>query len=187
MSILDSKLLLKYLAQKDNRAYRHLYHVYYTGLKVLAKGILKDEQIADDLVQEVFISLLQSSHDFKSEDEVKGFLYTALRNKCVDHFRKEKLHTKYTNEIVYTNDHLEDFWEKVLEEEVYVKLMGAINTLPSQCRMVMLLSLENLKISEIAERLQISVATVKEHKKSGKNKLLQLLNSSFFRAFIFSL
>ncbi len=187
MLISDSKLLLKYLAQKDNRAYRHLYKVYYTGLKILAKGILKDERIADDLVQEVFIALLECSYDFISIDEVKSFLYKALKNKCIDYLRKEKLHIKYTQEVVYADEHLEDFWEKVLEEEVYVKLMTAIQALPPQCRLVMLSTLEGLKISEIAENLQISIATVKEHKKSGKHKLLQSLNDSFLSVLIFSL
>lgn len=187
MIISDSKLLLKYLAQKDNRAYRHLYQVYYTGLKILAKGILKDERIADDLVQEVFIALLECSHDFVSVDEVKNFLYSALKNRCIDYLRKEKLHNKYTDEVTYANDQLEDFWEKVLEEEVYVKLMTAINTLPPQCRLVMLLSLEGLKISDIAKRMEISEATVKEHKKVGKRKLSQMLNNSFLSVLIFSL
>ena len=187
MLISDSRLLLQYLAQKDNRAYRHLYQVYYTGLKILARGILKDERIADDLVQDVFISLLGCSHDFSSVDEVKNFLYSALKNKCIDYLRKEKLHIKYTQEVTHANEHLEDFWEKVLEEEVYVKLMTAINMLPPQCRLVMLLSLEGLKIFEIAGRLQISEATVKEHKKVGKSKLLQLLHGSFLSILIFSL
>lgn len=187
MLISDSGLFLKYLAQKDNRAYRHLYRAYYTGLKILAKGILKDEQVVDDLVQEVFIALLESSHDFTSVDEVKSFLYTALRNKCIDYLRKEKLHNKYAEEVIHANEHLEDFWEKVLEEEVYVQLMTAIDSLPSQCRLVMLLSLEGLKISEIAVRLQISETTVKDHKKNGKHKLLQKLNHSFLSVLIFSL
>lgn len=187
MLISDSKLLLKYLAQKDNRAYRHLYRVYYTGLKILAKGILKDERIADDLVQEVFIALLECSHDFSSVDEVKSFLYAALRNRCIDYLRREKLHNKYAQEVVHANEQLEDFWEKVLEEEVYIKLMAAINTLPTQCRLVMLLSLEGLKIAEIANRMQISEATVKEHKKVGKRKLLQQLNHSFLSILVFSL
>ena len=59
----------------------------------------------------------------------------------------------------------EHFWDKVLEEDVYARLMAAIDALPSQCRLVMMMTLDGLKASEIAERLHISVDTVKGHKK----------------------
>ena len=62
---------------------------------------------------------------------------------------------------------------------MYAHLMAAIDTLPPQCRLVMQLSLEGLKISEIAAQLHISEETVKDHKKNGKRKLLQLLDNPF--------
>ena len=179
--------MLRYLAQKDNWAYRHLYSVYYTALKSLACYYVKDEQVAADLVQEVFVSLLEVSHRFASADEVKYFLYSALKNKCISYYRKQKVRDKYRLSVLRSGNQLEHFWEKVLEEDVYAHLMAAIDTLPPQCRLVMKLSLEGLKISEIASQLHISEDTVKEHKKNGKRKLSQLLDNPFLCILIFSL
>lgn len=179
MLISDTALLLKYLEQKDNRAYRHLYNVYYSALKALANYYVKDDQAAADLVQEVFISLLESAYQFKTGDEVKYFLYSALKNRCISYCRKQNIRNKYQQEVLSNNDRLEYFWEKVLEEDVYANLMAAIETLPPKCRLVMLLSLEGLKISEIAAQLHISEETVKDHKKAGKRKLLQILDNPF--------
>ncbi len=179
MLISDTELLLKYLSQKDNRAYRHLYSVYYTELKSLAYYYVKDEHVAADLVQEVFVSLLEVSYRFTTADEVKYFLYSALKNKCISYYRKQKVRDKYKLSVLRSNNQLEHFWEKVLEEDVYAHLMAAIDTLPPQCRLVMQLSLEGLKISEIAAQLHISEETVKDHKKNGKRKLLQLLDNPF--------
>ncbi len=179
MLISDTELLLKYLAQKDNRAYRHLYTVYYTALKALAYSYVKNEQTAADIVQEVFVSLLEVSYCFKTAEEVKYFLYSALRNKCISYYRKQKVRDKYRREVLAAGEHTEHFWEKVLEEDVYAHLMAAIDTLPPQCRLVMQLSLEGLKVSEIAAQLHIAEETVKDHKKRGKRKLSRLLDNPF--------
>lgn len=187
MLIVDTKLLLHYLAQKDDRAFRHFYGVYYTALKSLAVRYVRDEQVAEDMVQEVFISLLESKHRFESTDEVKYFLYSALRNRCISHFRKKQVRDKYQQEVLAVGNELEAFWEDALEEDVYANLMSAIDTLPPQCRLVMQLSLEGLKISEIAGRLSISEETVKDHKKNGKRKLLNLLDNPFLMILIQSL
>ena len=64
---------------------------------------------------------------------------------------------------------------QIEEEDVYARLMTAIDTLPPQCRVVMQLTLEGLTGNEIAQRLQISPDTVKEHKSNGKQKLAVLL------------
>ena len=76
MRIPNEELLLHYLAQKDNRAFRHLYGVYFVALKSIAIRYVKDDQIACDLVQDVFISLLESDYKFKTENDIKYFLYS---------------------------------------------------------------------------------------------------------------
>lgn len=179
MLIPDTELLLKYLAQKDNRAYSHLYSVYYTALKSLACHYVGDEHVAADIVQEVFVSLLEVSHSFVSADEVKFFLYNALKNRCISYYRKQRVRNRYRLSVLRSGSRLEHFWDRVLEEDVYAHLMAAIETLPSQCRLVMKLSLEGFKISEIASRLHISEDTVKEHKRKGKRKLSKLLDNPF--------
>lgn len=187
MSEFETETLLKYLALKNNNAYRHLYSVYYSALKILAKYYVKDDLVAEDLVQEVFISLLESDHSFTELVEVKYFLYCALKNKCISYCRKQKVRQQYQQEILNTQSEIEYFWDAVLREDVYANLMSAINTLPPQCKLVMQLTLEGLKISEIADRLHISEDTVKEHKSIGKKKLLHLLDNPYLSIFIYFL
>lgn len=169
--LLDQDALLDLLARKDNRAYQYLYRCYYVALKALANYYVKDNDVAEDLVQDVFISLLESGYKFKGENGVKYFLYSSLKNKCISHFRKQKVRDKYYQDILSSREEAEHFWDKVLEEDVYAQLMTAIDTLPPQCKLVMTLTLDGLKASEIAEKLHISIDTVKEHKSNGKKKL----------------
>ena len=148
---------------------------------------VKDNDVAEDLVQDVFISLLESDYKFKTENDIKYFLYGSLKNKCISHSRKQKVRDKYYQDVVSSLNEEEHFWDKVLEEDVYARLMAAIETLPPQCKLVMIMTLDGLKASEIAERLHISVDTVKDHKSNGKKKLTaQLKDTELLGSAIFS-
>ena len=176
--MLEQDVLLDLLARKDNRAYQYLYQCYYVALKALANHYVKDNDVAEDLVQDVFISLLESDYKFKTENDIKYFLYSSLKNKCISHSRKQKVRDKYYQDVVSSLNEEEHFWDKVLEEDVYARLMAAIETLPPQCKLVMIMTLDGLKASEIAERLHISVDTVKYHKSNGKKKLTAQLKDT---------
>ena len=97
----------------------------------------------------------------------------------------QQVRDRYQRELLDTASEMGSFWEKVLEEDVYANLMAAIEQLPPQCRLVMQLTLEGLKISEIASRLRISEDTVKEHKKNGKQKLARMVENPFLISLIF--
>ena len=181
---LDTETLLALLARKDNRAYKYLYGRYYVALRTLACQQVKDTGMADDLVQDVFIALLESKYQFKSEEEIKYFLYRAVRNRCNDYFRREKVKLKYVQDVASIQEDDERFWDEALEEDVYAQLMGAIETLPPRCKLVMQLTLEGMKESEIAEKLKISLPMVKEHKQQGKKSLIDYFKDGKMTAII---
>ncbi len=176
--MLDQDVLLDLLARKDNRAYQYLYQCCYVALKALANYYVKDNDVAEDLVQDVFISLLESDYKFKTENDIKYFLYSSLKNRCISHSRKQKVRDKYYRDVLSSQNEEEHFWDKVLEEDVYARLMAAIESLPPQCRLVMMMTLDGLKSSDIPERLHISVDTVKDHKSNGKKKLTAQLKDA---------
>ena len=72
--MLEQDVLLDLLARKDNRAYQYLYQCYCVALKALANHYVKDNDVAEDLVQDVLISLLESDYKFKTENDIKYFL-----------------------------------------------------------------------------------------------------------------
>lgn len=174
----EQQVILDLLLHRDNRAYRYLYEQYYIGLKAVANYYTQDDSAAEDLVQEVFISMLEGKKAFATLNDVKYFLYAALKNRCLNYLRSQKVRTQYYRETLSTRNDIDNYWEQVLKEDVYATLYTAIQTLPPQCRQVMLLSLEGLKLSEIAERLHLSLDTVKEYRGTGKKKLLALLQNS---------
>lgn len=171
METISNTELLDLLARKDNRAYQRLYSLYYVALKSLAYCYVKDEEVAGDMVQDTFFSLLRQDRKFASVNEVKYFLYASLKNRCISQLRRMQVRHKAQQGLKEEYSQMADYWDMALEEDVYSRLMASVESLPPQCRLVMLLTLEGLKTSEIAERLNISPETVKEHKANGKRKM----------------
>lgn len=175
---MEQEDILELLHKQDNKAYRYLYDQYYIGLKAVANYYTRNDLAADDLVQEVFISMLEGKQTFTGLKDIKYFLYAALKNKCLNYLRSQKVRSQYIQQTLSSQNDIDNYWEQVLKEDVYATLYTAILQLPPQCRQVMLLSLEGLKLSEIAEKLHLSLDTVKEYRGTGKKKLLNLLQKT---------
>lgn len=178
MDGIEQEEFLALLKQRNNLAYKRLYSLYFVALRNLANRYVNDLDIASDLVQDTFFSLLESDKIFTSTDQVKYFLFTALKNKCISHLRKITVRTNAQDHIIYDINTLNNFWDNALEEDVYSRLMLAIDTLPPQCKLVIQFTLEGLKTVEIAQRMNISPETVKDHKANGRKKLKEWFKDS---------
>lgn len=173
----DRSNLIFFLSKGDNKAYEWLYSNYYVALKSLAFYYVKDWDVSGDMVQDTFFSLLKSDTRFVNEDDVKYFLYASLKNKCISQLRKEAVRNNSKGLLKEHYLQLDEFWDKVMEEDVYSRLMSAIHTLPPQCKLVMLMVLEGNNTRDIAQKLGISTETVKDHKANGKRKLAEWLKN----------
>lgn len=171
---MDEKELLKMLLSNHNEAYKYLYNNYYTPLVLFANHYISNQEISHDLVQEVFISLLDVNIKFENLLHLKSYLYNSLRNKCLNHLRHEKIKQDFLEDELYRSD--EFFEQKTIEEDVYSILTTAINNLSPQSKEVMMLALDGLGNQDIAERLNLSVETVKSYKKSSKKKIAEYLS-----------
>lgn len=179
MQTFTNEELLSLIAQKDNKAFRHLYSLYFVALKNVALNYVENEAVAEDIAQEVFIELLESTQSFDNLNAIRFFLYGVLKNKCISLWRKNKVRKRYIEEVTLEKQFMSDYEDVILEEDVYAQLMAALEQLPPRCKHVMELSLEGLKRAEISERLDISIETVKEHRTIGKKRLSELLKRCY--------
>uniref|UniRef100_A0AB33JEA3 RNA polymerase sigma-70 factor n=1 Tax=Prevotella sp. GTC17259 TaxID=3236795 RepID=A0AB33JEA3_9BACT len=153
------------------------FQYYYRPLCLYAMHYLHDIDASEDVVQECFAKLWEKKQE-NSIDNVKAFLYTAVRNMCIDSIRR-------TNPIdgnVVPSDLEGTLTDGEAEERSFheAELWTAIDTLPTRCRQVFMMSKrDNMKYREIATELGISEKTV-EHQVSKALKILRGKVESFF-------
>ena len=151
---------------------RELFEQHYTPLVLFARNYVPDMEADKDIVQEIFLALIESAKTFGTPDELKAYLYTAVKNKCLKHLRHETVKQEYSDAHRDEPSEEETYFNRVLEEEVcYSLLVQEIELLPDQCQKVFKLILEGKANPEIAADLHISIETVKSHKQSGKKIL----------------
>lgn len=184
----DDELLI--LLQKGNeRAFTAIYERYHKLLYVLAYKYLKDNDTAKDAVQQIFLKLWESRSLFSIHINLRDYLYTMLKNHLLNEIRNnytalEKNYELAQETIEYENEILSKLEEKEMTEQLY----RAIDSLPEQKKAVCLYKLkDSLSNQEIAEKMQISIPTVKTHYSQAIkllrehfDKLLILLLSSLF-------
>ncbi len=168
----DSEELLRLFNLKEEKAYRTLFDMYYGYLVLFARRYVADDKVAEDIVQDVFISIWEGKKEYNSLLGLKSYFYEAVFHRCADYLKHLSVEEKYTDYV----RHLGDFsGVSVEQEEIYRELYIAIGELPERCRQIMLLALEGMTNQEIAEKLGLSVLTVKTHKKNAYNYLRKRL------------
>lgn len=182
--MVNSPANIKLESEKD---FRVLFNEYYTPLVNYANSFLNDIGGAEDAVQEVFIAVWNKSDEGLVANKAKAYLYTSVRNFCLNSIRNAKRKEGVIPE--YKLEQLEEssIEDEIIREEVYFKLHEAINSLPSQCQKIYKMSLAGQKNAEIAEDLNLSIETIKTQKKRAKKQLKEKLGHFTYLMFVFSI
>lgn len=185
MQSADDEALVLRIQQGDNDAFTLFYERHRTSMYLSAYHLLKDEDNANDAVQELFMKVWQSSEQINPTSNIKGYLYTVLRNRILSNMNRSKYFDEYINSyLAFEQHHPCSTEETVLVRELQHILEEKIEKLPPKMREVYELSWNNqLSNKEIAERLNISEGTVKQH----KHQAMRILRSKFPRLVIFAM
>lgn len=177
---MDQKKTIRKLKQGDRRIFRELFDTYFNPLAAFGYKYVQDKFAVEDMVQEAFVSLWNSRENFEEIAAVKSFLYTSVRNKCLNHLKHEKVKNKHEDALAYKLESEEYFSAHVIEEETFNRLLAEIRALPAAAQEIMILALNGMKNPEIAEELGVSVNTVKTQKKISYAKLKEKLEPMMF-------
>lgn len=155
--------LAKRLILGDCKAYDFLMDFYYQKLCAYAQSLCHDHAMAQDIVQNVFVTVWTNRKNINPKLSIKSYLYKSVYNEFINQYRKNKpviyLEKKYFEAI----DLVADIEQEELQE--LIGLMNAeIDNLPSKCREIFLMNKkEGLTHTEISEYLDISTKTVEGH------------------------
>jgi RNA polymerase sigma-70 factor (ECF subfamily) len=164
--------------------FRNVFDNFYIPLCIFANKYVEDEPSASDIVQDCFVKLWQMRHDFTYLHQIKSFLYTSIRNKCLNELEHLNVVNQYQEKLQEKGAE-EFFRDHLIEEETYRMLMEAIDELPKQMRAIMLLAFEGMSNAAIAEELNVSTENVHSLKKIAYKKLRSALKEYYYLIFLF--
>lgn len=142
---------------------KEIYEIYFESLRGFLYYKTGNIDLAEDLVQEVFIKVWEKRDDIKKET-VKSLLYTIANNLMINHFNHQKVVAKHQGEASHEMKIEQVSPQFSLEEKEFEKkLNDSIEALPEGCREVFLMNrIDKLKYEEIAERLELSVKAIEK-------------------------
>ena len=149
---------------KEN-AFEMIFKTFYRPLCTYAYSFLNDKDEAEEVVQASFISIWEKRDNIEIQTSLKAYMYRMVRNSCLNVIKHQKVKQQHVAfEMAGGEPAHEAVAQSVISSELEEKIYEAMIVLPEQCRLVFQLSrFEELKYSEIAEHLNISIKTVENH------------------------
>ncbi len=147
----------------DQVAFTEIYNRFKGLLYIYACKITGDEDIAEDLVQDIFIYVWDKRETINFTTSISSYLYSAVRYRFFDLVDKQKVRADYVQALqlfIDQGEYLTDNY--ILEKELAATIEKEVSNLPAKMRAVFLLSRnKNMSNKEIAVQLDISEKTVK--------------------------
>jgi RNA polymerase sigma factor (sigma-70 family) len=172
---MEDQLLIWNLNRGSKDAVRRIFEKYESDMFTTALNLCGDWHMAQDAVQDVFLTFLGSNREFSIRKSLRGFLITCVVN-CV----RDVLRSKKTTTSVFQEGYRQPQNEPVedaIQTEEQILLRNAMLQLPYEQREVILLRLRGgLRFRQIALSQKISITTAQSRYQYGLEKLRSILN-----------
>lgn len=178
--ISDTELFHR-IQKGDEKAFTIAYELYNKLIYVLSYRYLMDEERAKDVVQYVFVKLWEYRTELNIGISLKNFLFTMAKNYILNLIRNENTALEKQYEIAQqVLGYEDDLIEKLERREQMSLFYQALAKLPEQKKKICVMKIrEEMSNKEIAERLNVSINTVKTHYAEAlkllRRELLKLL------------
>jgi RNA polymerase sigma-70 factor, ECF subfamily len=171
---LKDQIIIEGLKQRDKVVFDYLFNYYYSSLCAFSIQYIGNRNAVEDLVQDFFVYLWIEAPQLKINSSLKSYLFTAIKNRCLDYQKHHKIVEKYRTFILFSpekgNDSTEHFFA---ESELRQAIQNSLRKLPPRCREIFEYSRhQGLSNQEISDKLNITKKTV-ELQISNALKLLR--------------
>jgi|SRR5690606_1007340 len=158
--------LVVLLNNDDERAFLEIYDRYKDELATHLVRLLHSSELAEEVLQDIFMMLWEKRHDMDASKSVPAYLYRSAINKSKNIFRKiandNRLREEFLTYFRTANNNIVEEWME--NKEIQQLLQTLLDRLPPQQKKVyMLCKLDGLSYKEVSEKLKISITTVNSH------------------------
>ena len=161
-------------------AFNTIFQVYYNDLVMFAYTFTRDNNEAEEIVQEVFVKLWIRHEDLKLESSLKSYLLKSVQNRCLDNIRHKKIKEKFAEMQSDISLLVNDTHNYILYSDLQKHIDQELDKMPVEIAQTFRLSrFAGLKNHEIAQKMNVSQRTVE----SWISKALQILQKQLKRLY----
>lgn len=165
------------MASGDISAFELVFKENFRSLSLTALGLCRDDQIAQDAVQESFMYLWNHRRKINPELSVESYLHTCVRHYVLNYLRHRKVMKKREGEVLQEQLFLHEADEDLTPRIEFIR--EALECLPEKCQKIFILSVvEGMSYAETAEALGVSVNTVKSQVKIAYKKIRKTIKEN---------
>ncbi len=159
--------IIEQLKNGELSAYDSLFVKYYKLLCVSAYFFLKDEHAAKDLVQTFFLDIWEKKLYMNFQGEIKGYLYRAIKNRCINEISKQKTRHKNYKAFAELQDTKSSPNDEILPD-LYGQMQTTLEGMACQKKVaIQMVYMKSKQYQEAADEMGISINSFKTHLKSG--------------------
>ncbi|HEY0273570.1 MAG TPA: sigma-70 family RNA polymerase sigma factor [Chitinophaga sp.] len=172
----DDEILLIGVTDR-HRAFELAFQQYWQPLFMQAYKKVQQEDIAKDLVQEVFVAFWHNLGQLPPDARVLPYLYGILRNKVLQHYEKNEVRLRYAMKMATQAVHTETSgYHLLLDKELQKVLADEVARMPERMRAIYLLRRDQaLSIKDMAAQLALSEQTIKNQLHSATTRLRECI------------
>ncbi|GAB3162780.1 RNA polymerase sigma factor [Telluribacter humicola] len=170
----------------NTKAYAKIYELFAADLYRYGYNLVRNKQLVEDCLHELFLHLHHQKHKLSPTNNIRFYLYRALRNRLLDSIQKQNKFTSEEttfNQAEFTVQSFESQW---IEEQVLVHqkqmVVTALNKLPKRQKEILyLVYMKGLSHQEVAEVMNISMKSVYNTLNIALKTLRDYVNISFLK------
>ena len=153
--------ILKVFSKDPDKGMEMMFRTYYGLVSSIIYRILNNSEAAEDITQEVFLSVWKNRETFEITSSLKSYLARAARNKALNYIRDNKIKISDSEEMPDVPDYRPSVEKEIAGNDLRKRVTQLIDLLPERCRHTFVLSrFENLTYKQIAAEMGISEKTV---------------------------
>lgn len=177
-----SEKLLETMESNPAETLENIMNEYGSEIKRLVYSYLKNPSDADDVTQEVFVTVYRKLNTFQGKSTLRSWVYAIAINKCKDYLRSWKVRNiklkGRLEQFVKSAAHPNTPEQQIIEKNAEKQLLNQVFSLPIKYREVIILFyFEEFSVNEIADALSINQNTVRTRLNRGRGKLKNIIQS----------
>ncbi|MBK7636447.1 MAG: RNA polymerase sigma factor [Saprospiraceae bacterium] len=177
----DEEALEQYLLSQNVNYFNLLYDRYTDKVYAKCISMLRDQELAEDATQEIFVKILLSLSKFNGKSKFSTWLYSITYNYCIDQIRKvKKENTVTVNDFSRIDQIDDDMYDSEIKETNVFRLKEVMERLSAEDKSILMMKYQDdLSIRDICNILDKTESAVKMKILRAKEKFLKIYHHEF--------